>query len=219
MKKGLSNPLEQIPDLIISDIMMPKLDGIHLCQNLKSDSRTSHIPIILLTAKATLQDKIEGLETGADAYIMKPFEAAELKARIKNLIEQRERMHKHFREHGIFDLDENQVMPIDQKFLQSAFEIINKYLSDPCFSIEKFAQELNVSRSLLHKKLFALVGEPPGELIKRIRLNKAAELVKHNSSNITEISFEVGFNNPSYFTECFKKQFGVSPSQYNHQKY
>ena len=217
-EEGFIKSLEQIPDLIISDIMMPKRDGIHLCQSLKSDSRTSHIPIILLTAKATLQDKIEGLETGADAYIMKPFEAEELIARIKNLIEQRNRLHKYFHEHGLFELDENKVTPVDQKFLQKTVALINEHLSDSCFDIEKFAYGMSVSRSLLHKKLSALIGEPPGELLKRVRLNKAAELIKQNSGNITEISFEVGFNNSSYFADCFKKQFGVSPSQYNHQK-
>ena len=215
-KEGLEKSIEQIPDLIISDIMMPKMDGIKLCKALRTDPRTSHIPIILLTAKATLQDKIEGFESGADSYIMKPFEADELKARIKNLIEQRNRLHKHFHEHGLFEIDKNKVTPVDQKFLQKAFVLINEHLSDSCFDIEKFADGMSVSRSLLHKKLSALIGEPPGELLKRVRLNKAAELIDHDSGNITEISFEVGFNNSSYFTECFKKQFGVSPSQYHH---
>ena len=150
---------------------------------------------------------------------MKPFEADELKSRIKNLIEQRVRIHKHFQEHGLFELDENKVTSIDQEFLQKAVKLINQNISDSYFSLEKFADSMSVSKSLLHKKLTAIIGEPPGGLIKRIRLNKAAELLKHNSGNITEISFDVGFNNPSYFTECFKKQFGVSPSQYNHQKH
>jgi len=212
---GLTKSLEQIPDLIISDIMMPKMDGFQLCSNLKSDYRTSHIPVILLTAKTTIKDKVEGFESGADSYIMKPFEAEELKSRIKNLIEQRKRLHKHFQKHGLIELDEKKVTSIDQKFLQKAVELTNEHIADSCFSIDKFAEGMSVSRSLLHKKLSALIGEPPGELIKRIRLNKAAELIEHNSGNITEISFEVGFNNSSYFTECFKKQFGVSPSQFN----
>ena len=215
-EEGFVKSLEQIPDLIISDIMMPKIDGIHLCQSLKSDLRTSHIPIILLTAKTTLQDKIEGLETGADAYIMKPFEASELKVRIKNLLEQRERLHKYFQEHGIFDLVEMRVMPNDKKFIQNALIIINEQISNSSFSVEEFAEGMNISRSLLHKKLSSLIGESPGELIKRIRLKKAAKLIEQNSSNITEVAFEVGFNNSSYFTECFKKQYGVSPSQFKH---
>ena len=212
---GLAKSIEQTPDLIISDIMMPKMDGFQLCSKLKNDNRTSHIPIILLTAKATIKDKIEGFDKGADSYIMKPFEAEELKSRIKNLVEQRIRLHSHFKEQGLFELDEKLITSIDQNFLRKTVEIINEHITDSSFGIEKFAENLNVSRSLLHKKLSALTGEPPGELIKRIRLNKAAELLKHNSGNITDISFEVGFNNPSYFTECFKKQFGVSPSHYH----
>ena len=215
--EGLAKSIEQSPDLIISDIMMPKMDGIELCSLLKSDSRTSHIPIILLTAKATIEDKIKGFETGADSYIMKPFESEELKARIKNLIEQRNRLHIHFHQHGLFEIDKKKVTPLDQKFLQQAVALINEHLSDSCFDIEKFAEGMSVSRSLLHKKLSALIGESPGELFKRVRLNKAAELIKQNSGNITEISFEVGFNNSSYFTECFKKQFGVSPSQFHNR--
>lgn len=214
-EEGLNKSFEQMPDLIISDIMMPRMDGFQLCQALKSDARTSHIPLILLTAKATLKDKIEGLETGADEYIMKPFEATELKARIKNLLEQRKRIHKHFQKNGIIKFDEKHFTSVDQKFLQQAVEIINSHIPDSSFSVEMFAEKLAVSRSLLHKKLVALIGESPGELMKRIRLNKAANLIEHNSSNITETAFEVGFNDPSYFTACFKKQFGVSPSQYH----
>ena len=216
-EEGFTKSLEQIPDLIISDIMMPKIDGIHLCQSLKSDSRTSHIPIILLTAKATIKDKIEGLETGADSYIMKPFEAEELKSRIKNLLEQRKRLHKHFQDYGIFELDEMRVMPNDKKFIQNALLIINEHISNSSFSVEEFAEGMNISRSLLHKKLSALIGEPPGEFIKRIRLNKAAKLIELKSGNVTEIAFEVGFNDPSYFAACFKKQFGLSPSQYQNK--
>ncbi len=214
-EEGLSKSFEEIPDLIISDIMMPKLDGIQLCAKLKSDTRTSHVPLILLTAKATLKDKIEGLETGADDYIMKPFEAYELKARIKNLLEQRKRIHEHFQKHGLFEIDEKQVTNVDQKFLHKAIDIINKNITESDFSVEKFAEYMAMSRSLLHKKLIALVGEAAGELIRRIRLNKAARLIEQNSNNITEIAFEVGFNDPSYFALCFKKQFGVSPSHYH----
>ena len=214
-EEGLCKSLNNIPDLIISDIMMPKLDGIQFCNKLKSDSRTSHIPLILLTAKATLKDKIEGLETGADDYIMKPFEASELKARIKNLLEQRKRIHEHFQKNGLFEIEKEKINSVDQKFLQKAAEIINKHISDPYFSVEKLAESLAVSRSLLHKKLVSLIGEPPGDLIRRTRLNKAAKLIEHNSGNITQIAFEVGFNDPSYFTACFKKQFGVSPSHYH----
>jgi len=213
-EEGLYKSFEIIPDLIISDIMMPKMDGIKLCQSLKSDSRTSHIPLILLTAKATLNDKVEGLQTGADDYIMKPFEAKELKARIKNLIEQSKRIHEHFQKFEII-IDKEKITSLDQKFLQKTFALINEHLSDSNFSVEELAENLAVHRSLLHKKLVALLGEPPREVIKRIRLNKATKLIEQKSGNISEIAFEVGFNNPSYFAECFQKQFGFSPSQYH----
>ncbi len=203
------------PDLIITDVMMPKLDGFQLCSKLKADSRTSHIPIIMLTAKATIHDKIEGLETGADDYIMKPFEADELKARIKNLLEQRNRLHEHFRKQGLINIEDKNITSVDKQFLQKAVSIINEHISDTLFGVEVLAEDMAVSRSLLLKKTEALIGESPNELIRRIRLEKAANLLKHNSGNISEIALKVGFSNPSYFAEAFKKQFGVSPSQYH----
>lgn len=212
---GWNKSVEHIPDLIVSDVMMPKMDGFELCDKLKTDERTSHIPVILLTAKASSQDKIEGFETGADDYIMKPFEPEELKARIRNLIEQRKRIHEHFRKHGLFEIEEEHITPVDQKFLQKAAAIINEHISDASFGVEMLANDMAVSRSLLLKKIEALIGEPPNELIKRTRLNKAAKLIESKFGNISEIALEVGFNNPSYFAECFKKQFGFSPSQYH----
>ena len=211
---GLNKAFEIIPNLIISDIMMPKMDGIQLCQKLKSDTRTSHIPLILLTAKNTVTDKLEGLQTGADDYIMKPFETSELKARIKNLLEQRKRIHQHFQKLGFF-IDEDSVTSIDQKFLDQIIAKINIYLADENFGVKKLAEDMAVSRSLLHKKLISLVGESPSDLIKRIRLNKAAKLIEQKTGNISEIAYEVGFSNPSYFAKCFQKQFGFGPSQYH----
>jgi len=211
---GLTKSIEQIPDLIVSDVMMPKMDGFQLCEKLKTDERTSHIPVILLTAKATSKDKIEGYETGADDYIMKPFDAKELKVRIKNLIDQRKKLREHFLKEGIFNLDNKNIISVDKKFLEKAVNIINEHLSDSLFGVELFASELAIGRTSLHKKVVALVGEPPGELIKRIRLSKAGILLKNKTGNISEIALEVGFNNPAYFSECFKKQFGVTPSQY-----
>jgi parallel beta-helix repeat protein len=202
------------PDLIITDVMMPKMDGFKFCEKLKTDERTSHIPVILLTAKAAKQDKLEGYEIGADDYIMKPFEPDELKARIKNLIEQRKRLHEHFRNKGIFELNESKITPIDKKFLQRALDIITKNISNSSFTVEVLAENLAVSRSLLSKKMVALTGDPPRELIRRIRLKKASELIEKKFGNLSEIALEVGFDNPAYFSEAFKKQFGVPPSQY-----
>jgi len=217
-EEGLDKSFESAsggPDLIITDIMMPKMDGFVMCYKLKTDSRTSHIPIIMLTAKATMQDKISGLEIGADDYIMKPFETEELKARIKNLLEQRKRLHEHFRQHGLFELDEKNINSIDKKFLEKSFAIINEHISDTSFGVVVLAENMNVTRSVLLKKIEALIGESPLELIKRTRLSTAAKLIEKNFGNVSEVALEVGFNNPSYFAECFKKQFGVIPSKYH----
>ena len=211
---GWNKSIEQIPDLIVSDVMMPKMDGFKLCEKIKTDERTSHIPVILLTAKAAKEDKLEGYETGADDYIMKPFEPDELRARIKNLIEQRKRLHEHFQKKGMLELNDKKITSVDKKFLIKALEVIQKNISDNSFTVEKFADNLAVSRSLLHKKVVALTGEPPREFIRRIRLKKAAELIEKKFGNLSEIALEVGFENPAYFSEAFKKQFGVAPSQY-----
>ena len=201
------------PDLIVSDVMMPKMDGFKFCEKLKTDERTSHIPVILLTAKAAKEDKLEGYETGADEYIMKPFEPDELKARIKNLIEQRKRLHEHFRKQGLAGADQQKITSVDKKFLQKCLDVIKKHLSDSLFSVEMLAEELAMSRSVLQRKIQSLTGESPGELIRQIRLNKAVELIKHRFGNLSEIALEVGYNNPAHFSEAFKKHFGTTPSQ------
>ena len=198
--------------------MMPKMDGFELCEKLKTDERTSHIPIIMLTAKASHQDKIEGFETGADEYIMKPFDTEELKARIKNLIEQRRRIHEHFKKHGLIELEESKITSADKKFLERAFNAIRENISNASFNVESLSELVAVSRSVLHKKIVALIGEPPVEVIRRMRLTRGAELIEKKFGNISEIALEVGFNNPAHFSECFKKQFGVVPSQYKGYK-
>lgn len=213
-KEGLDKSFKKIPDIIISDIMMPEIDGIQLCKELKSDPRTSHIPLILLTAKSTTSDKLEGLEIGADDYITKPFDELELKVRIRNLLEQRQRIHSHFQKNG-FIINEADITSLDQKFLRTTLEIIEAHLSDSEFSVKILADNLAVSRSLLHKKLISLVGESPTDLIKRLRINKAAKLIEQKWGNVSEIAFEVGFSNPSYFARCFQKQFGFNPSEYH----
>lgn len=142
-----------------------------------------------------------------------------MKLKTSSLPTFRKRIHKHFRKLESFESEENRITPCDQKFIQKTIAIINKHISDGSFGVEPLAEEMCVSRSLLLKKVDALTGEPPVELIKRIRLNKAAKLIESNFGNISEIALEVGFNNPSHFADCFKKQFGVNPSQYHHQKF
>jgi AraC-like DNA-binding protein len=172
----------------------------------------------MLTAKATIEDKISGLELGADSYIMKPFDALELKARINNLLEQRKRLHEYFRKYGIVDTEITTFTPADQMFLRRSVDLISKHISDPLFSVQSLSENLGMSRSLLVKKTEALFGDPPNELIRRIRLNKAVRLLERKVGNVSEIAIEVGFSNPSYFAECFKKQFGVTPSQFQQNR-
>jgi signal transduction histidine kinase/ligand-binding sensor domain-containing protein/DNA-binding response OmpR family regulator len=213
-ENGYDKAIECIPDIIISDVMMPKMDGFEMCGKLKTDERTSHIPIIMLTAKATNQDKIEGYETGADDYVMKPFDTKVLRARIENLIQQRRRLIEYFKKEGIFELNESSATSTDKKFIKKALDIIYKHISDSTFSVDVFTDEIAMSKAQLTRKLNAMVGESPGDLIRKIRMIKAAKLIKEKFGNISEIAVEVGYNNPSNFAQVFKKHFGVSPSEY-----
>nr|NQU91732.1 response regulator [Bacteroidota bacterium] len=215
-KIGLEKAIGKIPDLVISDVMMPKMDGMEFTRRLKADERTSHIPVILLTAKAAMEDKLEGLETGADDFLTKPFDTDELLVRIRNLILQRRKLKEIILKNigSVSQLSNSGVNSMDQKFLEKAIQVVERYISDAEFSVELFGKEMAMSRVQLHRKLTALVEQPAGEFIRTIRLNKAAILLKEKSGNIAEIAYGVGFNNPSYFSECFRKQFGKLPSEY-----
>ena len=216
-EKGLNKAISQIPDLIISDVMMPRMDGTEMTRQIKSDERTSHIPIILLTARSSMEYKIQGLETGADDYLEKPFNARELKARIKNLIEQRKKLREKLLKSVGVDFTKTEdrgTGSIDEKFLQKAISVVMKYLSDPEFSVESFGREMAMSRVQLHRKIKALTGQSPGHFVRSIRLKNAAEYLKKEGVNVTETAYEFGFNNMSYFTKCFNREFGMTPSEY-----
>jgi signal transduction histidine kinase/DNA-binding response OmpR family regulator len=212
--EGLQKASEKMPDLIISDVMMPKMDGIELCRQVKTDELTSHIPVILLTAKATGESKVEGLETGADDYITKPFDARELQVRAKNLIEQRRKLRERFRREMTLQPREVTVNSMDEQFLQRALDIVEKHLSDSEFGVETFSKQIGMSRQHLNRKLQALTTHSANDFIRIVRLKRAAQLLEKKSATVTEIAYEVGFNNPAYFAECFRKEFGRSPSQY-----
>jgi signal transduction histidine kinase/ligand-binding sensor domain-containing protein/DNA-binding response OmpR family regulator len=212
--EGLQKAIEKMPDLIISDVMMPKMDGIELCRQVKTDERTSHIPVILLTARASGESKVEGLETGADDYITKPFDARELLVRVKNLIEQRRKLRERFRREMSLQPREVTVNSMDEQFLQRALDIVEKHLSDSEFGVETFSKQIGMSRQHLNRKLQALTEHSANDFIRIIRLKRAAQLLEKRSATVTEIAYEVGFNNPAYFAECFRKEFGRSPSQY-----
>ncbi|RQW08658.1 DNA-binding response regulator [candidate division KSB1 bacterium] len=212
--KGLHQAFQMIPDLIISDVMMPVMGGIKMCEKLKTDERTSHIPIVLLTARAGLDSRLQGLETGADDYIVKPFETKELLLRVKNLLDNRRKLRERFGKDFNVNPREIGVTSMDEKFLHRAIDIIEEYMADADFSVEQFARAVGLSRVQLHRKLRALTNQSATDFIKILRLKRAASLLKQRSGNIAEIAYEVGFNKPSYFADCFRKQFGQLPSEY-----
>jgi CheY-like chemotaxis protein len=213
-EEGIQKAREIIPDLIISDVMMPKTDGYELCRVLKKDIKTSHIPIIILTAKASDTSIVQGLETGADDYITKPFNTKILGTRIKNLIDLRSQLQEKFQRQMMLQPTEISVSSMDQKFLKELQNIIEKNLSDPDFNVEAFSNKLDITRVTLNKKLQALTGQSPTELIRSYRLKRAAQLLKDNFGNITDVAFEVGFSSTAYFTKCFKEKFHRLPSEY-----
>ncbi len=202
---------ENIPDLVITDLMMPEMDGMEMCERIKNDERTSHIPVIMLTAKADRDSKLEGLKTGADDYLIKPFDAEELRVRTKNLIEQRRKLREKFMEEfRIKSLEETIRVPGD-KLLRKVLDIFRQNMGDPKYNVDRLPGELNMSRSQMFKKINALTGGGPKELLRIMRLKKAAELILAGKQNITQIMYEVGFQTPSYFARSFREYFGVNP--------
>jgi signal transduction histidine kinase/AraC-like DNA-binding protein len=213
-KIGFDAAAETIPDLIITDLMMPEMDGVELCKMLKTDERTSHIPVIMLTAKASVENRIEGLETGADDYMTKPFNMQELQIRINNLIEQRKILRERFSKDARLEPKDIAVTSPDEKFLNRTMDIIEENLGDCEFEVSILADEVGMSRMQLFRKLKALTNQTPSEFIRTIRLKRAARLMEKKFGNVAEITYEVGFNNLSYFAKCFKEMYGKSPSEY-----
>jgi DNA-binding response OmpR family regulator len=216
-QEGLNKAIAEIPDLIISDIMMPRMDGFQLCEKLKSSPLTSHIPIILLTAKGSADCKIEGLEHGAVDYLTKPFDKQELLLRIQNLL-QIQKAQQELLQRQITAIDVKiaklRISSADDKFLRKAFEIIEANLDDSEFNVNDLAQNIGFSRTHLNRKIYALTGLKTNELIRSIRLKMAARLLKSKDGSVSEIAYKVGFNHLSYFARCFKKQYGIEPSEY-----
>jgi signal transduction histidine kinase/ligand-binding sensor domain-containing protein/DNA-binding response OmpR family regulator len=202
-----------IPDLIISDLMMPKMDGNELTRILKNDERTSHIPIIILTAKSGQENKIEGLQTGADDYLTKPFDVKELRVRVENLISIRKKLQEKFSK-GEFlaKRTEKKLKSIDERFLAKVLEVIEKHISEEEFSIEECSSEVGFSRTHFHKKLRALVGKSPSQYVRTVRLYRAKQMIEEEKGNVSEIAYSVGFSSPAYFSRCFREEFGYPPS-------
>ncbi|MFZ0456512.1 MAG: two-component regulator propeller domain-containing protein [Ignavibacteriaceae bacterium] len=211
---GFEKALEEIPDAIICDVMMPGIDGYEVCRKLKQDEKTSHIPILILTAKSSEQHTIEGFESGADDYVPKPFSSAILKLRIKSLIDSREMLRKKFIKEPFAAIKDFSPSRTDEALLKKAYDIVEKNLSNPDFEVSDFAFEIGMSRTQLYKKINAVAGQTVREFIRIIRLKKAAELLVTTDMNITEISERVGFGSQSYFTTSFTEYFGINPSKY-----
>lgn len=206
--------LSSLPDVIVSDIMMPNMDGIELCETLKNNPLTSHIPIVLLTAKSADEDELEGLRTGADAYVVKPFKLDILRAKLLNIYYQRERLKRRFRQEVLLQPEDITVTSADEEFLKRAVTIIEDHMSESEFNVEALVKEMHLSRSKLYLKLKALTGQSSSEFIRTIRLKRAVQLLEKSDYTIKEIMFMTGFNTASYFSKCFKNQFGVVPSDY-----
>jgi DNA-binding response OmpR family regulator len=211
--QGERMALEHIPDIILSDVMMPKKDGYAMCHDLKINPKTSHIPIIMLTAKAGQDNKIEGLTQGADAYLTKPFNSDELLLRIKNLIDTRKKMWEQFNALDLSIIHDLEVSSIDDKFLQNVVSVIKSNIDNEQLSVEDLAREVGFSRAQLHRKLKALANKSANQLIVEIRLNEAKNMLEKKLGSVSEIAYSVGYSNLSYFTKSFKEKFGLLPSK------
>ncbi|MDA3930572.1 MAG: response regulator [Prolixibacteraceae bacterium] len=213
-KKAWESILDKMPDLIVSDIMMPEMDGLELCEKIKTDKRTSHIPIILLTARSSDQQKYEGLKTGADAYITKPFNFEMLALRIQKLIEQRQKLRLLYQKNFEIQPSEISITSLDEKFLTKVKKLTEENMQEPDFSVEKLSLEIGISRAHLYNKLLALTGKTPIEYIRIMRIRRAAQLLQKSQLTVMEVAYEVGFNDPRYFTKHFKSEYKMTPSQY-----
>lgn len=214
---ALKKILKIVPDLIITDIMMPGLDGIELCRRVKNDRNVFHIPLILLTAKYSEQHQLEGIEAGADDYITKPFNIQILESKIENFIKSRKNIQSLFRNKLNIGPDEIEITSIDEQFLQKAIAIVEKKMSDGDFTVQELSREMGMSRTLLYKKILTLTGKPPLDFIRSLRLKRAALLLGKSQLTVSEITFRVGFKDPKYFRKQFLKEFGVLPSMYLEQ--
>ncbi|GAA4382544.1 7TM diverse intracellular signaling domain-containing protein [Hymenobacter koreensis] len=213
-EQGLQRITAAVPDLVVSDLMMPQLNGLDLCQRLRADERTSHIPVILLTARSEQETRLEGFEMGADEYLTKPFRPEELRARIHHLIRQRELLRQRFSRELKLELSEISVTSTDEAFLTRAIGVVEQHLGNSDFSVEAFAEHMAMSRVQLHRKLKALTDQSTSEFVRTLRLRRAAVLLQGQAGHIAEVAESVGFANISYFTKCFRELYHQTPSEY-----
>jgi ligand-binding sensor domain-containing protein/signal transduction histidine kinase/CheY-like chemotaxis protein/AraC-like DNA-binding protein len=221
--QGWNTAVEQIPDLIISDVMMPEMDGFEFCEKIKTDERTSHIPVILLTAKSSQNDQVSGLETGADIYITKPFSTKILELNVRNLLSAREKLRQKFSQQIIAAPEttatvetpaDTFVNNVDKEFLTRVLQIVDEHMDDPDFGVEKLAKKVAMSPPILYKKIKAVSNMSVNEFVKSLKLKKAAQLLQQTDMTVYEVAYNVGYNDRKYFSREFKKQFGKTPSEY-----
>jgi YesN/AraC family two-component response regulator len=212
--QGEELAVEKIPDIIISDIMMPKQNGLDLCKKLKNDERTSHIPIILLTAKSTIEDRIAGIEHGADAYLAKPFSERELQVRIEKLLETRQKLREKFSQSNWQEKPAEIANKQDLEFIEKVKNLLEKHLTDEDLGPDFLAAKLFVSRTQLHRKLKAITNLSTSHFINHYRIEKAKRLLKTTDLTIDQIAYDVGYANPSYFRRIFQKHLGKSATTY-----
>ncbi|GAK75562.1 DNA-binding response regulator [Nonlabens ulvanivorans] len=203
------------PDIIVSDVVMPVMAGTELCSKIKEDVRTSHIPVVLLTSRSSLIYKLEGLESGADDYLSKPFDINELQLRVKNLLSYKSSLKKKFGNGDLFTPDEVSVSSVDDELMKKAIQIVEDNIPNDHFDIPTFCSDLGVSRTMLFIKVKAWTNFTPNEFIQHFRMKRAAQLLELGTLNISEVSYKVGFRNPKYFSKCFQKVYGETPSIYS----
>jgi len=213
-KEGLDKALKLMPDLIISDLMMPQMNGVVLCQNIKKDIKTSHIPVIILTARSSEEKQMEGIDSGCNLYVTKPFNLDILLSSIRNLISDRKRLQNHYRKVISINTSEHEIESLDDQLIQKAIQTVENHLAEPEFSVEQMSKELGMSRGQLYKKLSLLTGKSPVEFIRLIRLQRAAQLLGKSQLTVAEIAYKVGYNNAKYFSKHFRETYGILPSAY-----
>ncbi|WP_163322631.1 hybrid sensor histidine kinase/response regulator transcription factor [Draconibacterium mangrovi] len=213
-KEGYEKAVNEIPDVVISDVMMPEMDGFELCKRLKEDIRTSHIPVVLLTAKADIPSRIEGLEHGADAYVVKPFNQQELLVRLQKLLELRKSLYQRFSKGNGFDYSTDPLMQHEDRFMKKLHSAISENLNNEDFNVPELCEEMAMSKSQLYRKFKALTNQSVARYIRSLRMQKAKQLLSTSSMNITEIGYEVGMKSLSTFSQVFKEEFGESPREF-----
>ena len=211
-QKGYELAVQKLPDLIVTDVIMPVMDGLQLCKNIKGDLKTSHIPLLMLSAKAMVKDRLEGIDSGADMYLSKPFELDILKSSLAQLITSRQIMFKKFYS-GITKDGKEKTTSLDNEFIQKILHFINENISEPELTVELLSSKIFLSRSQLYRKIKTLTGVSVNEFIRNVRLEKAKQLIEKGNNNINEISYKVGFTSPSYFAKCYKIKYGHLPTQ------